>query len=81
MFLKIIAPYPVVTSAQGFIAFVTLGVGMFLGGILAGKWSGRHTLDGVMNWPAIWQFPALLSAGVLILFFVFFQDRSTEKTS
>lgn len=75
------APADVRSSAQGFIAFVTLGVGMFLGGILAGKWSGQQTIEGVKNWPAIWQFPALLSAAVLLIFFVFFQDRSTEKTS
>lgn len=75
------APVEVRSSAQGFIAFVTLGVGMFIGGILAGKWSGQQTVDGVMNWPMIWYFPALLSAAVLLVFFAFFHDRSTEKSS
>jgi len=75
------APEDVRSSAQGFIAFVTLGVGMFIGGILAGKWSGQQTVNGVMNWPAVWYFPAIMSAVVMAAFFLLFRDRSPEKTS
>ena len=75
------APEDVRSSAQGFIAFVTLGVGMFIGGILAGKWSGQQTVNEVINWPAVWYFPAIMSAVVMAAFFLLFRDRSTEKTS
>jgi nucleoside transporter len=75
------APEDVRSSAQGFIAFVTLGVGMFIGGILAGKWSGAQTVNGVINWPVVWYFPAIMSAVVMAAFFLLFRDRSTEKTS
>jgi nucleoside transporter len=75
------APEDVRSSAQGFIAFVTLGVGMFIGGILAGDWAGQQEKNGVVNWPMIWNFPALMSAVVLVAFLILFHDRSSEKRS
>ncbi len=74
------APEDVRSSAQGFIAFVTLGVGMFIGGELAGWWSQRNTdADGSLGWPAIWYFPAILAGIVLVAFFVLFKDRSRSE--
>jgi len=69
------APEEVRSGAQGFIAFVTLGVGMFLGGILAGNWTERHTAEGVIDWPAVWNFPAMMSVVVLVAFAFLFRDR------
>ncbi len=67
-------------AAQGFIAFVTLGVGMFVGSYIAG-WvvdnyayvSGTETLH---NWTPIWLIPAAMSAGVLLLFAALFSPRA-----
>lgn len=70
------APEDVRSSAQGFIAFVTLGVGMFIGGELAGWWSGQNTVDGVQQWAQIWYFPAILAGIVMVAFFFLFKDRS-----
>ncbi|MFT7511144.1 MAG: nucleoside transporter [Candidatus Omnitrophota bacterium] len=80
------APEDVRSSAQGFIAFVTLGVGMFIGGILNGWWAGRNTdADKVVDWPAIWWFPAIMASVVLVIFWFTFNDKSksgdTESTS
>ncbi len=73
------APEDVRSSAQGFIAFVTLGVGMFIGGILAGWWEHRNKdAEGVQDWPTIWYFPAILAGIVLVVFLVLFKDRSRE---
>lgn len=74
------APEDVRSSAQGFIAFVTLGVGMFIGGILAGWWAGRNSPEGGdPNWQAIWYFPAILAAIVMVAFFLLFKERGSDS--
>ena len=55
------APDDVRSSAQGFIAFVTLGAGMFVGeySTVGGIASNMSTV--FLNWPSVWYFPAILS--------------------
>ena len=64
-------------AAQGFIAFVTLGVGMFIGSWLSGKVVDMYRVEGAIphDWKSIWLFPAIFAAAVLVLFALFFQDR------
>jgi nucleoside transporter len=70
-------------AAQGFIAFVTLGAGMFVGSYVGG-WivdmyaytSGNQTLH---NWTPIWLVPAAMSAGVLLLFAAFFKPQAVTS--
>jgi nucleoside transporter len=69
------APDDVRSSAQGFIAFVTLGAGMFVGGILNGWWNSKQTIAGSLQWENIWYFPAGLAAIVLVVFFLTFKDK------
>ena len=75
------APDDIRSSAQGFIAFVTLGAGMFAGGILNGWWNSRQTVDGVLDWQSIWYFPAGLAAVVLIVFFLTFKEENKSELS
>ena len=72
------APEDIRSSAQGFIAFVTLGAGMFVGGILNGWWNSKHTIDGNLDWSSVWYFPAALAAIVLIIFFFSFGQPEEE---
>jgi nucleoside transporter len=75
------APGDLRAAAQGFIAFVTLGVGMFLG-----SWASGRIVDAfsqgpaVHDWQRIWMVPAAGAAAVLILFAFFFRgaDSQTE---
>jgi nucleoside transporter len=61
-------------AAQGFIAFVTLGVGMFIGAWASGRVVEAYTLgSGVHDWRTIWLVPAGAAAGVLVLFALFFR--------
>jgi MFS family permease len=71
------APEDIRSAAQGFIAFVTLGVGMFIGGLLNGWWNTQQTIDGVLNWQAVWYFPAIMAGAVLIIFLLTFRDEVT----
>ena len=73
------APEDIRSSAQGFIAFVTLGVGMYIGGRLNGYWNAKQTVDGVVNWPAVWYFPAAMAGVVMILFVLFFREKKLFK--
>jgi len=74
------APEDIRSSAQGFIAVVTLGVGMFIGGKLAGWWAARSKTEADLpDWPAIWYFPAGLAAIVMVAFFLLFKERETDS--
>ena len=67
-------------AAQGFIAFVTLGVGMFIGSLAVGPVVDAYTVEAVNNWPAIWVVPAGMAGVVLVLFAVFFKDDVKAQT-
>ena len=64
-------------SAQGLIAFVTLGVGMFIGSWLSGVVVDRFSIAGAAGvqhaWRSIWLVPAAGAGGVLLLFALFFR--------
>jgi nucleoside transporter len=84
------APADVRAAAQGFITFVTYGVGMLIGSWLSGKIVDRYAsivsgVSGVSgiggavthDWNRIWLVPAGGALAVLILFALFF--RSDEQ--
>jgi nucleoside transporter len=74
------APDDIRSAAQGFIAFVTLGVGMFLGGLLNGWWNLEQKLEGGgTNWPAVWYFPAIMAGVVLVVFLLTFREKETSQ--
>jgi len=63
-------------AAQGFIAFVTLGAGMFIGAWASGAVVEAYTLPaGGHDWRMIWLVPAGATAVVGVLFFAFFNPR------
>ena len=67
-------------AAQGFIAFVTLGVGWFIGSWVAGQVVESYAIAGVVgpphDWRSIWLVPAAASAVVLVLFVLLFRPTS-----
>ena len=74
------APDDIRSAAQGFIAFVTLGVGMFIGGLLNGWWVLENKLkDGSTDWPAVWYFPAIMAGAVLVVFLLTFREKETAS--
>ncbi len=71
------APADLRAAAQGFIAFVTLGVGMFIGSLVSGRVVDMYRLSETVNdWQAIWMVPALAAGVVLVLFAVLFRPTS-----
>lgn len=68
------------SAAQGFIAFITYGSGMFVGSLIQGKVAGMYALQpSGHNWRSIWIIPAGGAAAVLILFVLFFQSKDKKQ--
>src|SRR5438874_9000146 len=70
------APADLRAAAQGFIAFATLGVGMFIGSWLSGTVVDAFRIAAGSEthhmWRRIWLVPAAGAAAVLALFAIFF---------
>lgn len=70
-------------AAQGFLAFVTLGVGYFIGGIVSGRIVDAYVTGGAgavsHDWRAIWLVPAIGAFAVLALFAVFFRENKAVQ--
>ena len=78
------APLHIRAAAQGFIMFVTLGAGMFVGSYIGGwvvdMYAGVGGGDPARHdWTSIWLWPAAMSALVLFLFFVAFKPQEEAK--
>jgi nucleoside transporter len=74
------APGDLRAAAQGFIAFVTLGVGMFIGSVVSGRVVDAYRLTDTLNdWRAIWLVPAVAAGVVLVMFALMF--KPTGKTA
>ncbi len=62
-------------AAQGFLNFVTNGVGYFIGAFVSGRVVDAYVTPGGHDWPEIWMVPAALAAMILALFAVLFRPR------
>jgi MFS family permease len=75
-------------SMQSFLAFITYGVGMFVGSIIAAKvfaFSSKpipNSTDTAVNWLYIWIVPAAGCAVALVLFLIGFKakDKPADVT-
>ncbi len=72
------APADLRGAAQGFIAFVTLGVGMFVGSYLSGWVVDYYRVEGAVphDWQSIWLVPSVFAAVVLVLFAALFRPET-----
>ncbi len=71
-------------AAQGFIAFVTLGVGLFIGALVSGAVVEAYTVTGGAvphDWRTIWLIPAIGAAGILVLFAAMFRPERENSES
>ncbi len=77
------APGDLRAAAQGFIAFVTLGVGMLIGSWMSGRvvdyFSTTTNGATLHQWDRIWMVPAVGAAAVLVLFALFFRPGASSQ--
>jgi len=70
------APGDLRAAAQGFIAFVTLGAGMYIGALLSGRFVDMYArAGGGHDWQRVWMVPAAMAGVVLVIFALLFQYR------
>ncbi|TVR52918.1 MAG: MFS transporter [Puniceicoccaceae bacterium] len=71
-------------QAQGFLVFVTYGIGMLIGAQLAGNlynaFLGEQEALSLAQWQSFWYVPAGFAFVILIFFIVTFNDRKVEAT-
>jgi len=76
------APNDLRAAAQGLIAFVTLGVGMFIGSLISGRVVDAFVITAdppVHAWDRIWLVPAAGAVIVLMLFALFFRSKERPQ--
>ncbi len=77
------APPALRVTAQGFLTFVTYGVGMFIGSLLSGVTVDLFTTkvgaELVRNWRAFWLTSATGAFAILIMVAVFFRSQAKIK--
>jgi hypothetical protein len=78
------APPALRSAAQGLIAFITLGMGMFVGSWISGVLVDRLTLTAANgsvthDWRAVWLSAAIVSAVVLAAFLLIFSETEVGE--
>lgn len=79
------APDDMRASAQGFIALITYGAGMYIGSKLSGMVVERYELkeaDKIIGhvWPSIWIVPAVMAVVITILFVALFREKPRDAS-
>jgi MFS family permease len=67
-------------TAQGFLTFLTYGVGMFIGSVLSGGALDFFSTAGKHNWNAFWLSSAAGSFAILVLVALFFRTNARIET-
>ncbi|MGH7753065.1 MAG: MFS transporter, partial [Gemmatimonadales bacterium] len=69
-------------AAQGFLNFVTNGLGYFIGAYVSGRVVQAYVRpDGGHDWPAIWTVPAIGALAIFVGFALLFRPRAQTAMS
>jgi nucleoside transporter len=75
------APRDIRASGQALFSFLTYGVGMWLGNLLAGKLTAVYTTDSGVDWYHFWLVPSIGVLASLTVFVLFFHMRRTPSAT
>jgi nucleoside transporter len=62
-------------AAQGFINFVTNGVGYLIGAYVSEKVVNHYATSGNHDWMSVWQVPAIGAAAIFLIFALLFRPK------
>ena len=65
-------------AAQGFITFITQGLGLFIGGWLSGRVVDMYRTGETHDWEKIWNVPAIGALVILVVFALLFRPTPKE---
>jgi MFS family permease len=69
-------------AAQGFIAFLTYGAGMFVGSMVSGNVVGKYAAAGGKHqWQTIWLIPAVGAFVVMVVFAALFKESAVPAVT
>ena len=68
-------------AAQGFIAFITQGLGLFIGGWLSGRVVDMYRTGETHDWTRIWNVPAIGALAILVIFALLFRPGAAPAGS
>ena len=68
-------------AAQGFLAFVTQGLGLFIGAIVSGRVVQAYAAGATHDWPRIWIVPAVGALVILVAFALLFRPGKGRASS
>ena len=71
-------------AAQGFLNFITNGVGYFIGAAVSGRVVDAHVVENGHDWHGIWMVPAAAAAVVFVIFALAFRpapDRGVTRAA
>jgi nucleoside transporter len=66
-------------AAQGFITFITQGVGLYIGSIISGLVVQQFVTPTGHDWHAIWLRPAVGAAAILVIFALVFRPDEEKR--
>jgi nucleoside transporter len=75
------APANLRVTAQGFLTFVTYGIGMFIGSNLSGVALDYFTKNGVTDWRGFWLSSSAGAFVILLLVAAFFRSRGRIESA
>lgn len=65
--------------AQGFLSFVTWGVGIFVGNLISGWMIDNYKVNNQANWSLLFAITTICTVVMLILFLLFFKNPASEE--
>ena len=68
-------------AAQGLHGVVTLGAGMFIGTWLSGVVGEYYKVGELHSWQEIWLIPAVMSAVLIVVFALLFNEKNHETSN
>jgi len=74
-----VVPQEYKAQAQGFLAFITWGVGIFIGNLINGRLIEYFRVDQHANWSLLFAIAFVSTIVIIILFAIFFKNPSTAE--
>jgi nucleoside transporter len=78
IFIDSMTPPSLKSTVQGFVTFLTMGLGTLIGSHLAGWVVKYFTAGEVRQWEAIWWTPAVLGFVIAVVFGLFFREHAAK---
>ena len=74
-----VVPNEYKAQAQGFLAFVTWGVGMFIGNLINGKLIESFKVDGHADWSLLYAIASVTTIVIIVLFVISFRNPASAE--